>query len=273
MRYQNHVASLVCGVAIGGAAFGAAGQSLHAADYLIRVSEGRLEAGGVDAGGSPLYPVRVKSGVFGAEGIPNFTNDPGVNAQNGQLVPGTSVGFDLVAAVRAWDPNAGFVGVSGDRITVRKSGINTQTPVSDSVVPGIVFGQADLDAAAGFHHHVSFILNPAGGGTPSGLWLLAWELWTDAPGVERTETLYIVFAQGAAAGELDAAVAWVEDNLLGGGCVADTNGDGLLNFFDVSGFVGLYNGQDPRADLAAPFGVWNFFDVSAYIAAYNAGCP
>jgi hypothetical protein len=48
---------------------------------------------------------------------------------------------------------------------------------------------------------------------------------------------------------------------------------GVLNFFDVSAFVGLFNAQDDAADLAAPFGVWNFFDVSAYIALYNAGCP
>lgn len=48
---------------------------------------------------------------------------------------------------------------------------------------------------------------------------------------------------------------------------------GVLNFFDVSAFVGLFNDQDDAADLAAPFGVWNFFDVSAFIALYNAGCP
>jgi hypothetical protein len=258
------------GVLLAGAGH-AAGQSLHATDYLLRITDGVIEAGGV-VGGQPVYPGRVKSAVFGAEGIPNFTNDPGVNAEAGVLIPGMSVGFDLVAAVRAWDD--GFDAVSPDRITVRKSGISTQTPAADGVVPGIVFGQADLHAAAGFHHHVQFILNPAQGGVPQGLWLLTWELWTDAPGVERTEPLYVVFAQGAAAAaEIDEAVAWVEDNLLGSACVADANGDGQVNFFDVSEFVGLYNQRDAAADLATPFGVWNFFDVSAYIGAYNAGCP
>ena len=56
-------------------------------------------------------------------------------------------------------------------------------------------------------------------------------------------------------------------------CDADINKDGLLNFFDVSGFIAAYNAQDPAADLAAPFGTFNFFDVSAYISLYNAGCP
>lgn len=48
---------------------------------------------------------------------------------------------------------------------------------------------------------------------------------------------------------------------------------GVLNFFDVSAFIGLFNAQDDAADLAAPFGAWNFFDVSAYMALFNAGCP
>lgn len=48
---------------------------------------------------------------------------------------------------------------------------------------------------------------------------------------------------------------------------------GVLNFFDVSEFLSLYNSQDGAADLAAPAGVFNFFDVSAFLNAYNAGCP
>jgi hypothetical protein len=47
---------------------------------------------------------------------------------------------------------------------------------------------------------------------------------------------------------------------------------GVLNFFDVSTYIGLYNAQDISADLAEPVGVFNFFDVSAYIDLYNAGC-
>jgi hypothetical protein len=48
---------------------------------------------------------------------------------------------------------------------------------------------------------------------------------------------------------------------------------GVLNFFDLAAYIGLYNVGDPAADLAAPFGSLNFFDVAAYIGLYNAGCP
>jgi hypothetical protein len=57
-------------------------------------------------------------------------------------------------------------------------------------------------------------------------------------------------------------------------CPADLAApDGVLNFFDVTTFLGYFNGQDPRADFAAPFGTFNFFDVTAFLGAFNAGCP
>jgi hypothetical protein len=75
-------------------------------------------------------------------------------------------------------------------------------------------------------------------------------------------------------------VAYVDfANPLGSaaGCPADLfpadGGDGVLNFFDLSRYIALFNASDPAADLAAPFGTLNFFDVAAYIALYNAGCP
>ncbi|MFG0244651.1 MAG: GC-type dockerin domain-anchored protein [Phycisphaerales bacterium JB052] len=57
-------------------------------------------------------------------------------------------------------------------------------------------------------------------------------------------------------------------------CAADfSTPEGVLNFFDVSAFLGAYAAEDPRADLARPFGSFDFFDVSAYLRAYIDGCP
>lgn len=56
-------------------------------------------------------------------------------------------------------------------------------------------------------------------------------------------------------------------------CPADINGDGSLNFFDLSAYIAQFNSQNPAADLAPPFGEFNFFDVAAYLGLYNAGCP
>ncbi|MBL4810231.1 MAG: hypothetical protein JKY43_09295 [Phycisphaerales bacterium] len=51
---------------------------------------------------------------------------------------------------------------------------------------------------------------------------------------------------------------------------ADINGDGELDFFDISAFLTLYSAQDPIADFTDD-GVWDFFDVSAFLAAFSAG--
>jgi hypothetical protein len=55
-------------------------------------------------------------------------------------------------------------------------------------------------------------------------------------------------------------------------CTADFNGDGVLDFFDVSQFVSDFAPNNPNADLNND-GLFNFFDVSAFIQAFGAGCP
>lgn len=55
-------------------------------------------------------------------------------------------------------------------------------------------------------------------------------------------------------------------------CQADMNGDGQLNFFDVSAFLSAFGALDPSADITGD-GQFNFFDVSGFLSAFNAGCP
>ena len=55
-------------------------------------------------------------------------------------------------------------------------------------------------------------------------------------------------------------------------CPADMNGDGMLNFFDVSAFLTAYKAMDPAADWNCD-GLVDFFDQSIFLQYYNAGCP
>ena len=55
-------------------------------------------------------------------------------------------------------------------------------------------------------------------------------------------------------------------------CPADLNGDGFLDFFDVSEFLALFAANDPIADFN-PDGFFDFFDVSEFLAQFSAGCP
>ncbi len=59
---------------------------------------------------------------------------------------------------------------------------------------------------------------------------------------------------------------------MGEGCVADINGDGTLNFFDIAAFVTGVGDQDPAVDLNGD-GDINFFDVSFFLSAFDQGCP
>jgi hypothetical protein len=55
-------------------------------------------------------------------------------------------------------------------------------------------------------------------------------------------------------------------------CQADLDGDGNLNFIDISNFLSLYSMQDPTADFNTD-SAWNFLDVSEFLTEFSAGCP
>jgi len=58
----------------------------------------------------------------------------------------------------------------------------------------------------------------------------------------------------------------------GVGCPADFTGDGLLDIFDVFGFLDAFNSANPAADFTGD-GSFDIFDVFAFLDAFNAGCP
>jgi reprolysin-like metallo-peptidase family M12B len=55
-------------------------------------------------------------------------------------------------------------------------------------------------------------------------------------------------------------------------CLADLNGDGMLDFFDLSTFLSAFSAQDPSADFNGD-GLFDFFDVSTFLNLFSAGCP
>lgn len=64
------------------------------------------------------------------------------------------------------------------------------------------------------------------------------------------------------------------DGTLGAGadCPADITGDGNLDFFDVSDFLGAFTNGLPDGDFNLD-GRFDFFDISDFLGAFNAGCP
>lgn len=54
-------------------------------------------------------------------------------------------------------------------------------------------------------------------------------------------------------------------------CDADLTGNGVVDFFDVSAFLGFFNSQDIRGDLNND-GQFNFFDISLFLQLLGKGC-
>jgi len=54
-------------------------------------------------------------------------------------------------------------------------------------------------------------------------------------------------------------------------CDADWNGDGILDFFDVAGFLNAFSSEDPAADLNGD-GLFDFFDVQEFLGLFASGC-
>ncbi len=76
----------------------------------------------------------------------------------------------------------------------------------------------------------------------------------------------------AAATQNSGTVSIWYNQCVPGGCPADLDLDGILDFFDVSAFLDAFAAQDPIADFTED-GIYDFFDVSDFLDAFGAGCP
>ena len=65
---------------------------------------------------------------------------------------------------------------------------------------------------------------------------------------------------------------YIDSFTIAADCAPDFNGDGVLNFFDISAFLSAFNASDPSADINGD-GAFNFFDISSYLTLFSAGCP
>ncbi len=260
------------------AAFGgtASSQVLHDADLAIRQgSEGRIEFGLPSPGGGvDDWDTRIARGRLDLGQFPNLSDDPGFDSASGTFPVGTQIGFDILAPLRLWDGDD-FETIDPDyAMSVTKGSQVATTPAADARVPGFTFGSAD--SGGRFHHHVRYFLDPFEFDAVPGLWLLELELWSTNVAVLPSEPLYLVFASGAESlDQQDAALAWVEQNLIGGACnpadVAEPRG--ILDLADIGAFVTGFTGGEPIADIAEPFGVYDLADIATFVDSFTTGCP
>ena len=102
--------------------------------------------------------------------------------------------------------------------------------------------------------------------TPDNFVEISSHLYTVDPQVGSVVDLGVIQADQT----WDAVTLVIDDGAAG--CSADLNGDGVLNFFDVSAFLNAFGNDEIIADFNGD-GFFNFFDVSAFLNAFGGGCP
>ncbi|MCA9272781.1 MAG: hypothetical protein KDA31_07035 [Phycisphaerales bacterium] len=130
------------------------------------------------------------------------------------------------------------------------------------IAPGVAVYNIDLSLFEDFNPGVGNDLPDFANG-PVGAMLLTFQTSTSLPGgrIEVPITLWIDHA----------GVYFGNQTLPGGGCLADTNGDGVLSPADFSAWVSAFNTMAPACDQNGD-GACSPADFSAWVANYNVGC-
>jgi hypothetical protein len=185
-------------------------------DTLIQVVGGTLATAAI---GEDEDPASIIPGVrvFGAE-LGEFPFGPGQGDEPGfqgyDFPLGVPFTFDIRSALGEW--NGASFDTSSSTMTVAASLADPFLPSVTSgagFVPGFVFTTAAADGR--IHQHIELGLNsgtPGTLGTPAGIYLL--ELQVSAPGYGTTLPFWLVLNNGDTEDVHEAAIAYVENNLV-----------------------------------------------------------
>lgn len=241
--------------------------SLVTEDGVTRLSTGVSD---FENPGSPVIPnVRVHAATLNQSGIPGFTNNPGYNAFNGSLPPGSLLAFDIVDALRMWDPIAqNFDTIPAEQMRISLFTESRFTPTEpDGFVEGFQF--AAVSGSGSVHQHISYVL---GQPLTPGVYLLSLQLSLSVAGIEPTLPFYLVCNHLADPDEFAAAFAFVEDSLNPAPtCPGDVTGDGSINLADLNLVLANFGQTTPEGDTNGD-GVVNLADLNAVLAAFGTNC-
>lgn len=245
----------------------------HAGDIFLAVDGGTIYTGQIDAQQNITWPVRVFAATFGDSGCPPFTATPGFDCLPGTFPVGSRTGWNAVDGLKVWN-GSGFDLV--DTETLKLSFQSVSFTVGTSPVAGFsLFVQAD----GGFHRHLDFCMNgcPNGCSLPpnadNGIYLLNLEVFSNAS-LQTSDPFWLVFNYNDSTANQQAAIEWVQNNLLGDPCRADLVGDDdNVNVSDLFALLANWNTSGPGAGLAPPTNVVDVADLFALLAAWGTCDP
>jgi hypothetical protein len=209
-------------------------------------------------------PERVFGATFGDTGVARFTSNPGFEALPGTFATGTRLGFTPRSGLLRFTGSA-VEPVAFERLEIKF--LTLASVVGPDPVPGFSLA---VQSNGGWHRHLNFRLFAESGKLPSsGLYVVEFELYSTDGVTLPSQPFWIVFNDGKPATELNAALAWVESNLVGdaAACPADLDGDGNVDSADLGILISGWG--TPAGDIDGD-GVADSVDLGQLLSAWGA---
>lgn len=256
-RQKKHAMTLVVAIAAGHAA------AQHDGDILLLVESGQITTNSFVGG------VTAPECSFLTElGTGDQTNDPGYDSPAGTFPVGTSIGFSLSRALRVWQDGS-FDTIPEEYAELSWGPLGpVATPADDTPVDGFTLG---VSSEGEFHYHYKMALK---GPNAPGVYLLTMTMWSTSGSIAASEPIYLFLNNDMDDTTVALATQWWRDNgawCSATGCIADFDGNGVVNTQDFLAYLNAWSAQDPRADVNED-GVVNTQDFLAFLNLWTAGC-
>jgi hypothetical protein len=192
------------------AAAGLAAPALAEGDISLMISGGQLVTTKVSEDGDPLGPSRVFSGLLTDNLGEWYTDEPGIQIDDGTLTPGADLRLYFSKALRQWNGSS-FASFAGGTVSATFGPLTNSivTPGSDTNSGNLLF---PVETLGGLHDHPDWVL---AGHTPTGsaeFFLVEARFSYD--GSIDSDPFYIVFGLNATEEQLEEVEAWVETNVV-----------------------------------------------------------
>lgn len=235
----------------------------HAGDILLLVENDQITTNSfVDGVPSP------ECSFLGTFGAGDQTNDPGFDSPSETFAPNSSLGFTITHALRVWQGGT-FDTIPEEHVELSWGPLGpVATPADDSPVDGFTLG---VSSEGEYHYHYKMALM---GPNSPGVYLLTLAMWSTSGSIAESEPIYILLNNGMDQATVDLATEWWRNNgawCSASSCLADFNGDDLVDTRDVLAFLNAWSADDPSADINED-GEIDSRDVLAFLNLWTTGC-
>lgn len=164
-----------------------------------------------------------------------WTDEPGFDSHSGTFPAGSSIGFNILDALKKWNGNGFDVLDPNTEETLTVSFLLGSTFVMCKTGAGFVSGfDVPVATDGSWHKHLGYTLNGKGDNDPNnGIYLLELELChtSNEPNIAYSNPFWIVFNLGMSEEDHNNAIHWVDTYLAQ---LPDLEQDGIVDFKDFA---------------------------------------